>query len=237
MFTTFSYRDNYYCIGINFDWEIVVRMGVMSKYVIYDLEMCRVPRGEKREQFGYRQELIQIGAVLLDENYDMIDTFMSFVKPRFGELDEFIQKLTGIKPEDTQCAPSTEEALEHFTKWMPEDAVMVSWSENDPYQLYHEIDGKEIDIPRLEDLLEDSIDCQYEFEEKLHSSRTYSLSEALSITGLDCDEHIHDALSDAKNTALLFAKMMKEPVMKMSKYYLSEEDMIIYMRNTRVGII
>ena len=62
--------------------------------------MCRVPRGEKRELFGSRQEVIQIGAVLLDENYDGVDTFMSFVKPRFGELDEFIQKLTGIMPED-----------------------------------------------------------------------------------------------------------------------------------------
>ena len=206
----------------------------MSKYVIYDLEMCRVPRGEKRELFGSRQEVIQIGAVSLDENYEVVDTFMSFVKPRFGELDEFIQKLTGIKPEDIKSAPSTEEALENFIKWMPEDTVMVSWSENDPYQLYHEIDGKEIDIPRLEDLLEDSIDCQYEFEEKLHASRTYSLSEALSITGLDCDDHIHDALSDAKNTALLFAKMQKEPIMQMSKYYLSEEDMNAYMRDTRL---
>lgn len=206
----------------------------MSKYVIYDLEMCRVPRGEKREQFGYRQELIQIGAVLLNENYEVADTFMSFVKPKFGELDDFIQKLTGIKHADIECAPSTEEVLKSFTKWIPDEAVIVSWSENDPNQLYHEIDGKEIVIPRLENLLDESIDCQYEFEEKLHSSRTYSLSEALSITGLDCDDHIHDALFDAKNTALLFAKMMKEPVMEMSKYYLSEEDMNAYRCGARL---
>jgi hypothetical protein len=38
----------------------------MGKYVVYDLEMCKVPKGEKREEFGCRRELIQIGAVKLD---------------------------------------------------------------------------------------------------------------------------------------------------------------------------
>ena len=197
----------------------------MAKYVVYDLEMCRVPRGEKRELFGARQELIQIGAVLLDDTYAQVDTFMTFVAPRFGELDEFIQKLTGITPQDLADAPSTEEALESFLAWIPDDAVLVSWSQSDPYQIYNEFDGKGIEMPRLEEMLEDSIDCQYEFEEKLHASRTYGLTEALSITGIDCDENIHDALADARNTALLFTKIMTEPVMKMSKYYMSEADM------------
>ena len=35
----------------------------MGKYVVYDLEMCKVSKGEKREEFGSHQELIQIGAV------------------------------------------------------------------------------------------------------------------------------------------------------------------------------
>ena len=207
----------------------------MGRYVVYDLEMCRVPKGEKRDAFGSRQELIQIGAVLLDESYEIIDSFITYVKPRFGEIDPFIEKLTGIRPSDVINAPSTEEALDNFLGWIPDDVTMVSWSMSDPYQLYHEIDGKGMDLPRLEDLLEDSIDCQYEFEEKIEASRTYGLSEALSITGIDCDENIHDALTDASNTALLFRKIMEEPVLSMSKYYLSEEDMSEYMNSARSG--
>ena len=38
----------------------------MGKYVVYDLEMCKVPKGDKREEFGCRRGLIQIGAVKLD---------------------------------------------------------------------------------------------------------------------------------------------------------------------------
>lgn len=200
----------------------------MGKYIVYDLEMCKVPKGEKREEFGARQELIQIGAVMLDEEFNTVDTFMTYVAPRYGFVDSFIEKLTGITPANTKDAPSTEEALNAFLAWIPSDAVLVSWSENDPIQIYHEIDGKYIEIPRLETLLDGSLDCQWEFEEKIGATRAYGLSDALSITGIDCNRGAHDALIDARNTALLFAKINLEPELQMSKYYLTEEDMNCY---------
>ena len=195
----------------------------MSKYVVYDLEMCKVPKGEKHKAFGSWQELIQIGAVLLDEDYRTIDTFSTFVAPRFGAIDPFIERLTGIKNTDVQNAPSTEDALHSFLAWIPEDAILVSWSENDRNQLYREIDGKQIEIPRLEWLLEDSIDCQWEFEERINATRSYGLADALSITGVVCDEGAHDALIDAQNTAILFVKLKTELVLKLSAYYMAEE--------------
>ena len=200
----------------------------MSKYIVYDLEMCRVPKGEMRDAFGSGTELIQIGAVMLDESYETVDSFVTFVKPRFGAVDGFIERLTGISQADVESAPSTEEALEAFLEWMPEDAVMVSWSDSDINQIYAELDGKEIDcidVDRLEDLLYDSIDCQLEFDERIGSQRCYGLANALSITGIDCDVDIHDALVDAKNTALLFKKLKTEKELQMSSYYLTEEDM------------
>lgn len=200
----------------------------MGKYVVYDLEMCKVPKGEKREEFGARQELIQIGAVMLDEEFNTVDMFMTYVAPRYGFVDSFIEKLTGITSANTKDAPSTEEALNAFLAWIPSDAVLVSWSENDPIQIYHEIDGKHIEIPRLETLLDGSLDCQWEFEEKIGATRAYGLSDALSITGIDCNRGAHDALIDARNTALLFAKINLEPELQMSKYYLTEEDMNCY---------
>ena len=200
----------------------------MSKYVVYDLEMCHVPKGAKREEFGFSRELIQIGAVMLNEEYETVDTFMTYVAPRFGFVDAFIEKLTGITPANTQNAPSTEDALRAFLDWIPEGATLVSWSENDALQIYREIDGKNIEINELEDLLYDSIDCQWEFEERIRASRAYSLMEALAISGIECDKGAHDALVDAKNTAMLFTKIKLEPELQMSKYYLTEDDMLQY---------
>ena len=52
---------------------------------------------------------------------------------------------------------------------------------------------------------------------------TYRLSEALIIADIDYDENIHDALVDAKNTALLFAKMQREPKLTLNAYLKTEE--------------
>lgn len=202
----------------------------MSKYVVYDLEMCIVPKGTKRKEFGSPQELIQIGAVLLDEQFNIVDSFMTYVAPRFGFIDSRIRKLTGIAPDNIVGAPSTEEALNAFLTWIPDDSILVSWSENDPIQMYREIDGKHIEIPKLEELLEESIDCQCEFGDRIGAIRSYGLSDALFIADIKYDIGAHDALIDARNTALLFAKLALEPEFKMNKFYITECEMDNYRR-------
>ena len=42
--------------------------------LIIDLEMCNVPRDYRRRSYKYANETIQIGAVLLDENFKRIST-------------------------------------------------------------------------------------------------------------------------------------------------------------------
>lgn len=190
----------------------------MGKYVILDLEMCRVKK-EQAAEFGSRTELIQIGAVLVDEKLEIADSFMTYVKPQYGEIDPFIEKLTGITSENVKDAPSSEQALDMLVKWMPEDALAVSWSYSDADQIIAEIDGKHIDNPRMEELLEKWIDCQYTFSEKMNNTeRSYKLSEALIIADIFYDENEHDALVDARNTAQLFIKMEKEEEFQVSQY-------------------
>ena len=84
----------------------------MGYHVVVDLEMCRVIGRNK--QFPYANEIIQIGAALLDERYEIVDRFMSYVKPVFGRIDSFIYNLTGIGGRDVREAPFLEEALSDF---------------------------------------------------------------------------------------------------------------------------
>mgnify|MGYP007005551755 CR=1 FL=1 len=42
--------------------------------LIIDLEMCNVPKDYRRRSYKYANETIQIGAVLLDENFKRIST-------------------------------------------------------------------------------------------------------------------------------------------------------------------
>ncbi|MBR5479796.1 MAG: exonuclease domain-containing protein [Clostridia bacterium] len=194
----------------------------MSKYVIVDLEMCNVPKRNRSETYHLKNELIQIGAVVVDESLEITDEFMTFVAPEFGVVDAFIEKLTGISKKDVDGAPCIKEALEMFLSWLPDDAVLVSWSDSDEAQIRKETEAKGIAIENLYHYLETWLDCQKTFSEKMDAQKNYRLSEALIIADIDYDEGAHDALVDAKNTARLFIKMEREPELVLSPYYCTQ---------------
>ena len=179
--------------------------------------MCRTPKGTKNAQFSLRNELIQIGAVLLDDNFVEVGTFMTYVSPQYSRINPFIQKLTGITQKDVTGAPHFKEALEMFVEWIPADAEIIAWSESDACQIRCESEYKNISVEHLN--LDNWIDCQKTFSEKMHTEKVYRLSEALSIADIYYDEDFHDALVDAKNTALLFAKMQREDELVLNPYY------------------
>lgn len=191
----------------------------MCKYVVVDFEMCDVSKGTVRKHYNYGTEIIEIGAVLLDESLNIVDKFKSYVAPQYGYIDNRIHKLTNISFQDVAKAPCFKDALEEFLAWVPEDATLVSWSENDKYQVKYESEAKNLHIPQLDRFFGHWLDCQKTFSEKMNSDKCYNLTEALKLTGVHYEDGEHDALVDAKNTALLFAKMEREPELQLSHYY------------------
>lgn len=194
----------------------------MNNYIVIDLEMCNVPQS-KREKYKCANEIIEIGAVLLNNSFQIIDEFKTFVSPEYGRIDQYIEKLTGIRNQDTACAPKLKEALDMLFDWLPDGIVMVAWSDNDAYQLGTETRRKGIKSEKLDLLLENALDCQAMFGERMNSPKTYRLSEALIITGTAYDEGAHDALVDARNTALLFEKIMNDDEFTLSPYYTNND--------------
>lgn len=193
----------------------------MGKHVIVDLEMCNVTKIQKNKEYRYGSEIIQIGAVLLDENNEIIDEFSSFVSPKYGRLDGRITKLTGITEYNLKDAPDLKDALTAFMNWLPEDVIAVSWSHTDDLQIKHEIKAKGIEVEGLSDLLSTWEDCQMTFSKKLGKHEQISLSNALVMADIYYEDGAHDGLVDAKNTALLYAKMQREETLILNEYYVS----------------
>ena len=203
----------------------------MGYYAVIDLEMCCVPRRIGKVAYPYSKELIQIGAVLLDESFKPVGDFMTYVHPQYGRIDPFIHGLTGISAADVAGAPDIREVLEAFLEWLPEDTVIVSWSPSDKSQIHKETTGKGLYFPRIAQLFETWIDCQKIFGEIMKSPKTYRLSEALLISDVPYSDGAHDALVDARNTALLYAKMMLEPEFTVSFYYSTEDKPVVSHSN------
>ena len=117
-------------------------------------------------------EVIEIGAVKLDENYDLVDEFQCYVKPEYGEITKHITKLTGITQETVADKPTFPEAFQNFIDWIGTwDMRLYSWSNSDINQLKDECRFKMpgYDISKLEKRWQD---LQKAFDDRigLHSS-------------------------------------------------------------------
>lgn len=157
---------------------------------------------------------------MVNENYEIVSTFNTYVKTELGYLDYFITKLTGITKADLADAPVFEDAINAFMHWIPDgDVRCVSWSRTDQKQLKNEMAKKNIVNTKMEYLLENWIDYQEPVDMKLGMERNVSLEEALIATDIIQNGRAHDGLDDAYNTALLFVKMEKNPDFELNRMY------------------
>ena len=114
-------------------------------HLVLDLEMCKVPKHYRSKDYKYANEIIQIGAVLMDEEFEVIGKLNQYVHPEHGVLDFYISNLTGIESKQLKNAPLLEEALEHLIAWLGDREYKVyQWSNSDHKQLVHEIKSKGI---------------------------------------------------------------------------------------------
>ena len=191
-----------------------------KKVVVLDLEMCIVPK-TKRAERGLHNEIIQIGAVALDEGLNIAEQFSTYVKPEFGLTNSYIKKLTGITVEMLEDAPLFATAMEAFWQWLPKEEVrLVSWSMTDKLVLQKEITAKGLEQEKYDYLFQDWVDCQAIFTKIIKAEKVYSLSEALVAADIIWEGKFHDGLADAYNTALLYAKMEREgDALALNPYY------------------
>ena len=123
------------------------------RYVFVDFEMNLIDSEHKQEKKICKSEIIEIGAVKLDDEYNEIDSFKSYVKPAYGSMASRIIKLTGITDEMLETAPSYEDAVGRFIEWCADADVIYAWSENDLRQLRGEtrlkqpVHQRRVDLP------------------------------------------------------------------------------------------
>ena len=206
--------------GIGRKYLQMRRQEVHMNYLVVDLEMCRVQKLYKKN-YKYASEIIQIGAVLLDEQFKRIATLGQYVNPEYGVLDNFIEKLTGIKNYDIKTAPKLMEALEHLIDWIGDREYRVyAWSDSDQMQILREIKAKNIKSDKIDKFIEKNrwTDYQDVFTQRFHLDRKFSLEEALERAEIEPEGKFHDGLDDAVNTGKLIEKLELNPEYELVDY-------------------
>ena len=178
------------------------------KHIVVDLEMNNIRRRSEARKIC-TNEIIEIGASMLDENLWEIGKFQIYVKPEYNDvIVPKISKLTGITNEMVANAPTFSVAFKQFTDWclnIKDDVMIYAWSNTDHSQVMKEIQLKQYKLSEEEHKLMEHgwTDFQNEFDIHLGFERQNSLKLALDMAGIDFNGRQHDALDDARNTAKL----------------------------------
>ena len=178
-------------------------------YVFVDFEMNQIDSDHRQEKKICKSEIIEIGAVKLNDSYEETDSFKSYVKPAYGVMASRIIELTGITDEMVEDAPAYEEAIGKFIEWCADADVIYAWSENDLRQFRKEARLKEYSHPDMDSVIAKWKDFQKEYARLIGTSRRISLAGAVFYLGENFQGAEHDALWDARNTAEVF-KLSKD---------------------------
>lgn len=175
-------------------------------HIFLDFEMNPIPKKNKALHNIAQSEIIEIGAVKLDENYKQIDSFSIYVKPEYNEIAKNITSLTGITNNDVEGALKLDKALELFLEWIGKESVRIySWSDSDRRQLFQECKLKSLYIQNMPKPFRRWMDFQKIYTRLVGLSRRSNLSLKNAMGAVDeaFSGAQHRAIDDAINSAAL----------------------------------
>lgn len=102
-------------------------------YIILDLEWNNVYH---KKENRFINEILQIGAVCLNDDFTVTDSFQVTVKSALtNKLSSKVIKLTGITNENMMNGISLNEAVKAYNHWAPDDSTTMTWSNSDLYTI------------------------------------------------------------------------------------------------------
>ena len=196
------------------------------EYIIFDLEFNqgfdrKLNKTISNEKCPF--EILQIGAVKLDSDLDMIDTFNTFIKPNiYKEIHPFIKKMTNITNEDVKNAPNFCEAFNMFKSFMGnEKNILCVWGNGDLKELYRNIKYYNLSTENLSNTY---INVQHHASIYFNNptGKSIGLQNAITLLELNQDKSYHNALNDAYYTSLVFKKIFNDKI-EIKKYNFDNE--------------
>ncbi len=178
-------------------------------YIVLDMEWNQSypkPSDDSRKK-KVKNEIIEIGAVKLDESMKCVSSFKSLVRPFFiRKLNSHVKRLTGITEKMLSEGEFFPDVIERFRKWCGEDKKILTWGYDDIPMLISCLEMYKMDSSWVGEWY----NLQLIFNRQTGSgSNQKSLKSALEHFGCIIDENRpwHDALNDARYTAVICGKL------------------------------
>ena len=197
------------------------------KYIFVDFEMATIGKDFMEKRKIWHQEIIEIGAVMLDESFSEIGSFKRYVKPEYARhITTAVYNLTGIDDYYLHGCKGIQDELDAFSEWchsFGDEVCIYAWSESDLIQIQKEYLLKELTPSvNLERIISSWNDLQALYDKAVEAQRPTALHRALASIGVDFNGKMHDALDDARNTAKIFVEMSNPEEFQKTVNYIHE---------------
>lgn len=186
---------------------------IYMNYVIMDLEWNQSSTGEEEVSKILPFEIIEIGAIKLNNERRMISEFSELVKPEvYHEMHRITRKLIHLQMEQLEQGRSFMEVMEQFREWCGEDYIFCTWGPLDLAELQRNI--RYYGMEPLADGPTKFLDVQKLFSIAYEDRKSRrSLEYAIDYLNIEKDIPFHRAFSDAYYTAKVLA-LMDEKVLE-----------------------
>lgn len=182
-------------------------------YIVLDLEWNQSAYGKHRELKSLPFEIIEIGAIKLNNDFQIIDHFQSIIRPViYPQMHYISQEITGFTSSELKSGDKFPKVLKRFMKWCGEENFrFCTWGPLDLTELQRNM--KYYNLPLFPTPV-----FFYDIQEIFGISTNdetvrRSLEYAVEYFNLSKKGDFHRALSDAYYTAMIIKCMKKETIL------------------------
>lgn len=176
-------------------------------YIVFDLEWNQCPQGKQKENPKLPFEIIEIGAVKLNMEKEVIGEYHQMIKPAvYRSLHFHTKEIIGMNMRMLEGGLPFPKVAEDFLSWCGENPVFCTWGTLDLMELQ-----RNLKFYQMESLLPGPIyyyDVQKLFAVAYEVRRERkSLSHAVEVLDIRQDGEFHHALEDARYTAKVLQRI------------------------------
>lgn len=197
-----------------------------TTYIVFDLEWNQSPHGKENSIEGLPFEIIEIGAVKLDEQFRMVSEYHRLISPNvYKQLHYKISEVTHMNiSELKKDGHDFRDVIAEFITWCGEDYTFCTWGSMDLTELQRNMSYYEIANPFVKPLYYYDVQKLYAI---LYGDIKAKPSLDTAVEDLDIMEErpFHRALDDAYYTGKVMQHLdfdIAEPYLSVDYYRLPE---------------
>lgn len=184
----------------------------IMNYIVLDLEWNQSMRSDTESTLLF--EIIEIGAVKLNENFEKKGTYQKLIKPEvFKKIHPIISNITSLHDRDFEYEKGFKYVIKEFLRWCGEDYILCTYGSQDLYELQCNMKYHNIEMPWSYPLK--YIDVQKIFSvQQEEETEQMSLERTVKYLDIKQKNVYHRALGDAIYTAEVLAKLDSADILK-----------------------